>query len=178
MRIDRTVLRVSGLVASAALLLAGCSHHNVHQTRGLRLGVLTCRTVPGTGISLFIHSVVDVECEIRHSGIEDHYVGQAGIALGLDLRWQRNETTRWTVLAAASFLHEPRGFLAGRFVGPKASLTLGGGAGVEVLFGGGERQIALQPIGVQTSTGAGVAGGIGYLYLDSADSGHRRQGSR
>ena len=173
MKLDRTALRASGLLAAAALLLAGCSHHNVHQTRGIRVGVLTCRTVPGTGISLFIHSVVDVECEIRHSGIEDHYDGQAGIALGLDLRWERNETTRWTVLAASSALEEPRGFLAGRFVGPKASLTLGGGAGVEVLFGGGERQIALQPIGVQTSTGAGLAGGIGYLYLEPAEQGSR-----
>jgi len=171
MEVDRIVSRAAFYVAAAALLIAGCSHHNVHQTRGIRLGVLTCRTVPGTGISLFIHSVVDVDCVINHSGIEDHYDGQAGIALGLDLRWERNETTRWGVLAASSALEEPRGFLAGRFVGPKASLTVGGGAGVEVLFGGGERQIALQPLGVQTSTGAGVAGGIGYLYLVPAGSG-------
>ncbi len=177
-RVALRPLRRLGLGAAAALLLAGCSHHNVHQTRGVELGVLTCRSVPGTGITLLIHSVVDVECEIHHSGIEDHYVGQAGIALGLDLRWERNETTRWAVVAAASKLDEPRGFLAGRYVGPKASLTLGDGGGVSVLFGGGKRQISLQPFAFQRNKGAGVAGGVGYLYLESpySDSGHGGHG--
>ncbi len=167
MRIAR-IPSISVVLAGAALLL-GCSHHNVHQTRGIRVGILTCRTVPDTSVSIFIHSVVDVDCEIRHSGIEDRYVGQAGVALGLDLRWRRNETIRWTVLTAARALDRPQGFLAGRFVGPKVSLTLGVGAGMDILFGGGEKQIALQPIAVQTSTGAGVAGGLGYLYLEPAD---------
>jgi len=44
----------------------------------------------------------------------------------------------------------------------------GVGVGAQVLVGGGSKNISLQPLAVETATGLGVAGGLGYLYLEAA----------
>ena len=55
------------LIAVAALVLAGCSHHNLHDTRGAKVGILTCESVPESEFSLLIHSNVKVKCSIEHA---------------------------------------------------------------------------------------------------------------
>lgn len=150
-----------------ALLTAACSHHNVHDTRGVKVGVLTCRSVPDTSMSLLVHSVTDVECVIEHSGIEDRYKGEAGVALGVDVHWNRDETLRYTVLSTHGAT-EPKGFLAGRFTGAKVGASLGVGGGLQILVGGGEEHLTLQPLALETTTGLSVHGGLGYLYLEPA----------
>jgi hypothetical protein len=161
--------RIPSLTAlcGAVLLAAACSHHNMHETRGVKVGVLTCKNIPDSNFSLLIHSTTDVECTIEHSGIEDKYKGEAGVALGVDLNWNRNETLRYTVFATHG-ADEPRGFLAGRFTGVKAGASLGMGGGLQVLVGGGKEHITLQPLVLETTTGMSVHGGLGYLYLEPA----------
>jgi hypothetical protein len=154
-------------LSGAVLLAAACSHHNVHNTRGAKVGVLTCKNIPDTNFSLLIHSTTDVECTINHSGIEDRYKGEAGVALGVDVHWKRNETLRYTVFAMHG-ADEPKGFLAGRFTGPKLGASLGAGGGLQVLIGGGKQHITLQPLALETTTGLSVHGGLGYLYLEPA----------
>ena len=164
-----TELRTAKVVAASLAVLvsmAGCSHYNVQDTRGARAGYLVCNTVPGTHFSVLIHSSVDVECRFQAGGREDRYRGEAGISLGVDLSWNRDETFTYAVVTAYSS-SEP-GFLAGRYVGAQASLTIGVGAGVGVLVGGGERQVSLQPVGLEYGTGAGASAGLGYLTLEHA----------
>lgn len=158
-------IHFTAALCGAVLFAVSCTHHNLHETSGVRVGVLTCKSVPGTNVSLLIHSTTDVECTINHSGIEDKYKGEAGIALGVDIHWNRNETLRYTVFATHG-AGEPKGFLAGRFTGVKAGASLGAGGGLQLLVGGGESHITLQPLALETHTGLSVHGGVGYLYLE------------
>lgn len=153
------------LFAMTAALGLGCSHHNVHDTRAVKVGVLTCESVEGSHFSLLVHSSTDYECKIVHSGIQDRYRAQAGIAAGVDSHWRKAETLRFTVFSAHA--GEPEGFLAGRFVGARASATLGAGGGAKVLVGGGDRHLTLKPLALSTSTGVGVSAGIAHLTLEA-----------
>ena len=66
------------------------------------------------------------------------------------------------------------GALAGEYVGATGSATVGVGAGANVLVGGSNRTISLQPLSVEGSTGLNVAGGIGAISLRyQPQGGHR-----
>jgi len=139
---------------------------------GIEIGILTCETVPGTRFNLIVRSTVDVECVFKGSqGGEEHYRGETGIGLGIDLNFGRQEQIAFTVLSAKSDVTPGSYALTGRYVGGKASATVGVGAGVAVLVGGGDKSFSLQPIALEGSTGLGVSGGIGYLYIEPAGRG-------
>jgi hypothetical protein len=66
------------------------------------------------------------------------------------------------------------GALAGNFVGATGSATVGVGVGANVLVGGSNRTISLQPISIEGSTGLNVAAGIGAISLrHQPQTGHR-----
>jgi hypothetical protein len=54
--------------------------------------------------------------------------------------------------------------LSGAMSITSSSLPLAFGA---VLIGGGAKNIGLQPLALETSTGIGVAGGLGFLYIEA-----------
>src|SRR4029079_3515313 len=58
-----------------------------------------------------------------------------------------------------------RGVLAGGYGGATAEATIGGGLGANVLVGGLQRSIALQPVSVGAQRGLNAAAGIGGLEL-------------
>lgn len=133
---------------------------------GMKVGVLTCKTVPNSGVNLLIHSTVDVKCEFKSSagGSPEHYKGETGIGFGIDVDVNRQKTIGYTVLSAD---FKPGTYqLAGKYGGVEGSATVGAGLGASVLVGGNDRSISLQPITLSTSTGFGVSGGFSYLYLE------------
>ena len=60
------------------------------------------------------------------------------------------------------------GALAGHYSGASAEATVGAGLGANVLVGGSDRTVALQPISVQGQTGLNVAVGVTGLDLRPA----------
>ncbi len=134
----------------------------------IKIGVLTCQTIPGTRVNLIIHSTVGLDCTFDTPAGMEKYRGESGIALGLDINWERQEKIAYTVLAGTSGYKIGQYGLAGKFVGAKASATAGIGAGAAVLVGGGKENVTLQPLALEASTGIGVAGGVGYLFLAPA----------
>ena len=135
---------------------------------GVEIGVLTCNTVKGSGYNLIIRSTVDVTCEFSgSSGGVESYKGETGVALGVDLNINREATIAFTVLSAGDVAAGTYA-LTGKYVGAKASATIGVGLGAAILVGGGEHSVTLQPLAIEGSTGLGVAGGVGYLYLEPA----------
>ena len=54
----------------------------------------------------------------------------------------------------------PRAALAGNYGGASAEATVGAGVGANVLVGGSNRTIQLQPLSVQGQTGLNVAAGV------------------
>jgi uncharacterized protein DUF992 len=57
------------------------------------------------------------------------------------------------------------GMLAGTYAGATAEVSVAAGLGANVLVGGSNRSVALQPLSVQGQIGLDVAGGIGALEL-------------
>ncbi len=153
-----------GLVLAGALLL-GLPLPDAMARSGIEIGVLSCNSVAGTRRNLLIHSTVDVRCVFKTAEGEESYTGQTGIGLGVDLNWNRSETTHFVVLGGTSDTRLCAHSLAGTYVGGKASATFGVGAGVGALVGGGSKNISLQPLVLEGSSGFGVAGGLGYLIL-------------
>jgi hypothetical protein len=60
------------------------------------------------------------------------------------------------------------GALAGNYSGATAEATVGAGLGANVLVGGSDRTVALQPLSVQGQTGLNVAAGVAELILRPA----------
>jgi len=60
------------------------------------------------------------------------------------------------------------GALAGNYGGTSAEATVGAGLGANVLVGGSDRTIALQPLSVQGQAGLNVAAGVTELILRPA----------
>ena len=150
------------LAASAVSARAG-------QEAGHEVGVLTCKTVPESRVNLVVHSSADIECEFKESdGTVEHYTGQTGIGIGVDLHVAHQETVIFTVLAKH---FEPGSHrLAGRYGGPKAGVATGVGGGAALLIGGHDDSIGLKPA-VSHSKGFGLAAGVGYLTLEAKESG-------
>ena len=135
---------------------------------GLEVGVLTCSVVPGSRINLIIRSTADVKCVYSKGGQSEEYVGDTGIALGLDLSFKQNEKMAFTVIAASADMAPGAGALAGKYVGGELSAAAGLGLGAKALVGGGAKNIGLQPLAIESSTGLGASGGLSFLYIEKA----------
>ena len=70
-----------------------------------------------------------------------------------------------TLLRTAPSTNIASGALAGNFAGATASATVGVGAGANVLIGGSNQSISLQPLSIEGNTGLNVAAGIGAITL-------------
>ncbi|MHA1538627.1 MAG: DUF992 domain-containing protein [Alphaproteobacteria bacterium] len=157
-------LAISGLTVAGSMI-AGTSA-TLAGNDGVRVGTLTCEQV-GKRLNLIIHSSVDVTCVFKSStGQIERYRGETGIGLGIDLNWKRVDKIAFAVISAGQDIRPGAYALAGKYFGGKVNVTAGAGVGVAALVGGGKKGIAFQPIALETSTGVGVAGGLGYLYLE------------
>lgn len=162
-------MNINKLVAALVTLLALFSlsfQVQAGETKsGAKIGVLTCITQPNTGISLIIHSTTDVKCSFSATGGGgvENYVGETGVGLGVDMRFDRETHLVYTVFAVEKVGSYK---LAGKYVGGGASVTAGAGVGAQILFGGGPDSISLQPV-IEGSTGLGLSAGITYLFLQA-----------
>lgn len=157
----------STLSAFSGALLAGLGMSALATVAAAdtKLGGLTCDTIEGTGLNLIFHSSSDVRCTFKDdAGSEQWYMGETGMAIGLDLKWNKAQTIYLGVLSSTQEFAPEGDFLTGGYGGVKAEASVGAGVGVQVLMGGSADTIALQPA-VETSEGAGVAAGLGYLNL-------------
>jgi len=68
----------------------------------------------------------------------------------------------WSVYAPTS---RAAGFLAGTYAGASAEATIGAGVGANILVGGSNRTVELQPLSVQGQTGINVAAGVAEIEL-------------
>ena len=130
-------------------------------------GVLACEQV-GTRINLIIHSTANIKCEFTDpDGKVEHYMGETGVGLGIDLQWKHEEHMAFTVLAGVG-ANANEHALTGKYIGGGASAALGAGLGAAILVGGSADQFSLQPIAISGSTGLGAAAGVTYLYIQPA----------
>ena len=145
----------------AALLAAGSLLATPADAAGVQIGTLTCHIEPGFG--LVLGSSKDVNCDYRAAqGFSETYVGNI-TKIGVDIGYTRGGTMVWAVFAPSSDVAP--GTLEGRYGGVTAGATIGVGLGANVLIGGFDRSIALQPVSIEGNTGLNLAAGIGALNL-------------
>src|SRR5882757_5177039 len=141
------------LAAMAATLLAAPS---TAQMNRVQVGVLECRG--GASIGFIVGSVTNLGCVLRVEGVpEDRYVATIR-KVGLDLGITQESALAWGVFAPAVRLGP--GGLSGNYAGAQGSAAVGVGAGGNVLVGGSDNSIALQPLSVQGQVGLSVAAGL------------------
>jgi uncharacterized protein DUF992 len=128
---------------------------------GVKVGVLTCNVSSGWGFIL--GSSKDVRCNYAPtSGPSEHYDGTIS-KVGVDIGYTQGGVIIWNVVAPA--IDVKPGALEGGYGGATASATVGVGLGANVLLGGSNKSIALQPVSIEGNTGLNVAAGIGGLNL-------------
>jgi hypothetical protein len=152
----RHLIILAGIVAALSAPLAGASA----QER-VQVGVLECRG--GASVGFIVGSVTNLGCVLRIDGIpEDRYVATIR-KVGLDLGITEETALAWGVFAPSRRLGP--GDLSGNYAGAQGSATIGVGAGGNVLVGGSNNSIALQPLSLQGQVGLSVAAGLESLEL-------------
>lgn len=128
---------------------------------GVKVGTLTCHVASGWGF--VFGSSKDLRCNFHPNGHRgEHYAGSIS-KFGVDIGYTDGGELIWGVFAPTSDVRP--GALEGDYAGATASATVGVGVGANVLVGGLDKSIALQPLSVEGNSGLNVAAGIGSITL-------------
>jgi Protein of unknown function (DUF992) len=147
---------VFGLVAAS-----GASAQSVQR---VETGQLACDV--SAGIGMIIGSQKGVQCTFTPTipgppGPPEVYVGTIS-KFGLDIGATSATQLIWAVYSPTN---RPIGALAGIYSGATAEATVALGLGANVLIGGSNNTIALQPLSIQGQTGLNLAVGVASLQL-------------
>jgi hypothetical protein len=127
----------------------------------VKTGYLTCHEAGGWGF--IIGSSHKIRCVYTSNDNRTEYYTGSISKFGADIGYLKSAVLLWAVAAPTKDLNP--GALAGDYAGAQASLALGVGAGANVLIGGFQKSIALQPVSVEGQNGLNVAAGIAELSL-------------
>ena len=156
----RTASFMLGAAALGVLAVAMPASAAPH---GVKVGILTCHVHSGWGF--IVGSSKGMLCNYAPNGRQrDNYTGSIS-KFGVDIGYTGSGVIVWDVVAPTSDVRP--GALAGDYAGATASATVGAGVGANVLVGGLDKSIALQPVSVEGNLGLDVSGGIGAMTLRS-----------
>ena len=152
----------SYLVAAIAALSMTVATTSAHAQARVRAGGLSCNLAPTVG--MIIGSRQNISCTFTpgNGGPVQRYSGYIG-RLGLDLGVTGRGPMIWGVFATTTKTRP--GMLAGTYVGASGDASLGVGGGANVLVGGSNRTISLQPLSLQGQTGVNLALGVARMTL-------------
>ena len=126
----------------------------------VEVGLLECR---GASQQFIVGSVTTLQCLFRPSAGGPPQTYDAQIRrVGVDIGFNQSTVIAWSVFAPNS---PGPGALSGTYVGPSANATVGVGVGANVLWGGSNNTVALQPVSGQGQIGLGVVGGISAMEM-------------
>lgn len=154
-----------GALLGLGMLAAGPAFAQAQQppnlTGHVRVGTLRCDVAAGT--SFIFGSTREVQCIFTPSrGAAERYRGEIS-RYGVDVGFTGAAVMLWGVLASTGDIQP--GALAGTFGGVAAAATAGVGGAANVLVGGSNRGITLQPVSVEGNTGLNIALGVAELKL-------------
>src|SRR5215471_1784391 len=157
--------KIRKMMVAAALVFAVASlapaAHADEQKAAVRAGYLTCHVSSGWGF--IFGSSRDMSCSYAmQPGYTEYYKGSIS-KFGADIGYLSSAVMIWAVLAPTTNLGQ--GALAGTYAGATASAAVGVGAGANVLIGGFNHSIALQPVSIEGQNGLNVAAGVAALTL-------------
>src|SRR5436189_3213585 len=116
-------------------------------------GVLSCRMAPTIGLIVDSHQTM--RCEFKPDRGAPEYYSGVMYRIGLDLGFTAGGQMAWAVLASAEV--PVRGGLTGTYIGGSGDIALGIGVGANVLIGGNNKSVALQPVSIEGQVGLNLA---------------------
>jgi hypothetical protein len=147
-------------IAAAALLLVFAALEPAAAQRA-RTGVLNCDV--SAGIGFIIGSQRSLICTfVPDGGPPEIYSGTIS-RFGLDIGATAGGQMVWAVFI--DFVGPRPGVLAGDYIGATGEATIAVGLGANVLVGGSNRQVALQPLSISGQVGLNLAVGVADLRL-------------
>lgn len=159
--LNKINLMTGAAIVAGALMVVSSAHA---AQGGVKVGVLTCNVEPGW--SYVVGSTRPLECSYApNKGRGEHYIGKVQ-KVGVDIGYVDGATIVWAVIAPTSDIRP--GALEGDYGGASASVAVGIGAGANVLIGGFDKSITLQPISVEGQTGVNLAVSISSINLEHA----------
>jgi hypothetical protein len=153
---------VAALVGAAAMAAAATVPADAQPQR-VQVGTLACSISAGVG--LVVASQRNVSCNFQpDGGPPEAYTGTM-TRIGVDVGFTTGGAMVWGVFAGTNRF---AGMLNGTYAGATAEATVAAGLGANVLVGGSNRSVALQPLSVQGQVGLNIAAGVGALELHLA----------
>jgi uncharacterized protein DUF992 len=160
------MIRFAAIVSAgaiAAITLAGSA--DAQAPNRVKVGTLVCDISGGVGFVIGSQKQVLCRFNPEYSGWSpEAYMGTIS-KFGLDIGATAGGQMVWAVYAPTT---RRAWALAGRYAGATAEATVGIGAGANVLVGGSDRTVSLQPLSVQGQAGLNVAAGVAELELAPA----------
>ena len=148
------------LVAAAALAV---SFDAEAAPAGVQVGVLTCDISPEVG--LLVGSSRDLTCTFKTHDRAEYYHGKV-TNLGVDIGSHDGGQLTWAVVAPSKMIP---GALAGNYAGVNGGVSAGVGAAANVLVGGSDHGVSLQPLSIAGDHGVNISGGITGIELTFDD---------
>jgi hypothetical protein len=153
---------VAALVGAAAMAAAATVPADAQPQR-VQVGTLACSISAGVG--MVVASQRNVSCNFQpDGGPPEAYTGTM-TRIGVDVGFTTGGAMVWGVFAGTNRF---AGMLNGTYAGATAEATVAAGLGANVLVGGSNRSVALQPLSVQGQVGLNIAAGVGALELHLA----------
>jgi hypothetical protein len=125
------------------------------------VGKLDCNVSKGIGV--IVGSKQSVDCTFTPNGgrPSQHYIGTI-TDFGLDVGTVKKGRLIWSVF---NVTREPIAGLQGSYAGATASASVGVGGGANVLVGGTNKTVSLQPVSLEGDIGVNLAVGVAALKL-------------
>lgn len=159
MKMFKASMLAAGLLAIAAIAPANAQNGRV------RVGMLNC-SGPGQ-TSFIVGSITEMGCVFTPDGgpRAERYNARISRA-GIDIGVTTENALAWVVWAPTKRIGP--GELAGKFGGVAAGAAIVVGGTANVLLGGSDNSVALQPLSLVGSRGANVVVGVAGLDLTAA----------
>jgi hypothetical protein len=160
----RYAMGAAAITLAGACLSVGLLTPDVAQAQRVKTGILNCDVSAGLG--LIIGSQKSVNCLFTPDvpGPQEGYVGSI-TKFGLDVGVTAGGQMAWAVYAPTSGGY---GALAGDYAGATGEMTVAAGLGANVLVGGSNQTVALQPLSIGGQVGLNLAVGVADLHLRPA----------
>ncbi|RAI42625.1 DUF992 domain-containing protein [Rhodoplanes roseus] len=127
-----------------------------------QVGMLDCRVDPSIGFIIAGHQ--SMQCRFTQNAPIPPQGYQGAInTVGISIGVSAGGRLAWAVFAPTTGV--PAGALAGEYIGASADAALGVGVGANVLIGGSNRTVALQPLSLEGSIAFNVTLGVSALKL-------------
>jgi hypothetical protein len=129
---------------------------------GVKVGTLTCDVEAGWGYVL--GSQKDLSCVFKSAtnGTVAKYTGDV-TKLGIDVGYTNSGVMIWTVVAPSKDMKPDA--LEGSYGGVTAGATAVVGGNLNLLVGGLDKSITLQPLSVEGNSGLSVTAAVGAMQL-------------